>query len=46
VVKAEQRMKAGIKVEDDPTQIVAEGSKGEAAEKAVADAEQVKLQNL
>ncbi len=35
-VDAEKRMKAGVKVDDDPTSIMTEGSKGEATEKAAA----------
>ncbi len=33
-VEAEKRMKAGVKVEENPTQKIAEGSKGESAEQA------------
>jgi hypothetical protein len=35
-VEAEKRMKAGVKVEDDPTEIIPEGSKGESAVKAAS----------
>jgi hypothetical protein len=35
-VQAEKRMKAGVKVEENPTEKIPEGSKGESAEQAAA----------